>query len=111
MCLSFNIQHPTFNIIYLRLFIIILIFTSSGANAQTLGGNATYNFLKLPATPLLTAAGGVNVSYQANEVGLSSNNPSLLDSTMDTQVNVSFNSFLAGIKTYALSGARHIERM
>ena len=87
----------------------IFICISSVTNSQTLGGNATFNFLKLPATPLLTAAGGANASYKTNEVGLSANNPSLLDASLHTQLNASFNHFLGGIKTYSLTSAYHHE--
>ena len=66
-----------------------------------------FNFLKLPATPLLTAAGGVNASYKTDEVGLAANNPALLDPVLNTQVDMTFNSFIAGVKTYSLSYAAH----
>jgi hypothetical protein len=79
--------------------------------AQTLGGNATYNFLTLPSSPLLTAMGGANVSYNANDVSLAAANPALLQPAITTQLNASFNSFLAGIKNYSLSGAYHSERL
>lgn len=75
------------------------------SSTQTLGGSSAYNFLKLPSTPLLTAAGGVNTSYKTNEVGLTANNPALLDAQLHSQLNLSFNSFLSGIKTYSLTGA------
>ena len=61
--------------------------------------------MKLPSTPLLTAAGGVNTSYKTNEVGLSANNPALLSPDLHTQLGLSFNNFLGGIKTYSLTGA------
>lgn len=77
---------------------------------QTLGGSSAYNFLKLPATPLLSASGGVNVSYKTNEVGLSANNPALLNSTLNSQLNLCFNNFLGGIKAYALTGAYHQQK-
>ncbi|HEU4471347.1 MAG TPA: type IX secretion system protein PorQ [Flavisolibacter sp.] len=89
--------------------VICFLFGLQAAHSQTLGGNAAYNFLKLPSSPLLTAAGGVNVSYRTDEVGLSANNPSLLDQGLHSQLNLSFNSFLAGIKTYSLTGALHHE--
>ncbi|MGZ5190161.1 MAG: type IX secretion system protein PorQ, partial [Flavisolibacter sp.] len=92
-------------IIYL--FLILVLSTTSFS--QTLGGNAVYNFLKLPSTPMLTAAGGVNISYKTNEVGLSANNPSLMDASLHSQVNASFNYFPGGIKTYSLTGAYHHE--
>ena len=89
-------------------FLFLLLATSLHffVQGQTLGGTAVYQFLKLPATPLLTAAGGVNVSY-AHEAGLTAHNPALLQQGLHSQMNASFNSFLGGIKTYALTGVHH----
>jgi hypothetical protein len=80
-------------------------------HSQTIGGNAAFNFLKLPASPLLTAAGGVNVSWQAQDAALATNNPSLYDSSLNGQLNISFNGFLAGIKTYSATFSHYIEKM
>lgn len=91
--------------------VILFICLSLAARTQTLGGNAVFNFLKLPSGPMLTAAGGVNTSYQTNEVGLTANNPALLDDSVHSQLNLSFNSFLAGIKTYSLTGAYHSDKL
>ena len=92
-------------------FIFLLSIVFLTGRAQTIGGSSVYNFLKLPSTPLLTAAGGVNTSYKTNEVGLSSNNPALMDEHLNSQLNLSFNSFLAGIKTYSLTGAYHYDKL
>lgn len=82
-------------------------FISSAAVAQTIGGNAAYNFLKLPSSPMLTAMGSVNTSYQTNEVSLAANNPALLSSETNSQINASFNAFLGGINAYSLTGSHH----
>ena len=76
-------------------------------HAQTLGGKSAYNFVKLPATPLLAASGSINTSYNFGDVGLALNNPSLLKSDLDKNLGLSFNSFFAGIKSYSLSSAFH----
>lgn len=89
---------------------IFFLFCLTQSRAQTLGGAATYNFLKLPATPLLSAAGGVSTSYNANDVGLAMNNPSLLNKNLHSQINLAFNSFYAGINAYHLSGAYHLDK-
>jgi hypothetical protein len=91
--------------------IFIFLLTFFTGRAQTLGGSSAYNFLKLPSSPLLTAAGGVNTSYKTNEVGLTANNPALLSSDLHTQLGLSFNSFLAGIKTYSLTGAYQYDKL
>jgi hypothetical protein len=88
---------------FLFSFIFLIVFFTG--RAQTLGGSSAYNFLKLPSTPLLAAAGGVNTSYKTNEVGLAVNNPALLNESLHSQLNLSFNNFLSGIKTYSLTGA------
>ena len=84
---------------------IILVLNLYTGGAQTLGGSAIYNFLKLPATSLLSATGGVNVSYKTNDVGLSANNPALLNPGLNSQLNVGFNGVPGGIKAYALTGS------
>ena len=94
--------------IFLSVFFSTAFFIS---RTQTLGGSSAYNFLKLPATPILTAMGGINVSYKTNEVGASQNNPALLNADLNSQLNVAFNSFLAGIKTYNLTGAYYHEKL
>ena len=68
-----------------------------------------YNFLKLPATSMLTAAGGVNVSWKTDEVGLSANNPALLDAALNSQLHLSFTGLPGGIHAYSLTGACHRE--
>lgn len=84
-------------IILLLILIICFVFNS---NAQTLGGNSIYNFLKLPASPQLTGLGGVNISNISNDIGLSFNNPALLRPSMHAQLTTVFNSMYAGIKNY-----------
>lgn len=77
---------------------------------QTIGGSSAFNFLHLPADPLLTAIGGVNVSYSNHEVGLTSNNPSLLEASLSKKLNVSFNNLPGGIKAYSITGALYDEK-
>lgn len=96
----------------MRITLILLIgIQAFTVQAQTLGGNTAYNFLKLPATPVLTAVGGVNTSYVSDDVGLALNNPALLDKKVHTQLSLSFNSFFAGIKAYNLTGAYHHDKL
>ncbi|MCC6306879.1 MAG: hypothetical protein IT248_00175, partial [Chitinophagaceae bacterium] len=74
-----------------------------------LGGNSTFNFLKLSNTPQLTALGGVNISQTSNDIGLAFNNPALLRPEMHTQINTVFNDFYSGIKVYHLSWGYHLK--
>lgn len=92
-------------------FIIAFSIVCYSVEGQTLGGHATYNFLNLPSSTLLTGAGGVNTSYQGYDIGLASNNPALLTPELNGQMGMSFNSFLGGIKSYSLSGAFQYNRI
>ena len=83
----------------------ILFAITTAAFPQTIGGNAAYSFLKLPSSPIISAAGGINTSYKTNEVSLAANNPAQLDPTMHAQLNASFNGFMGGSKAYSLTGA------
>jgi hypothetical protein len=83
----------------------ILFFAAAGLKAQTIGGSAVYNFLHLPATPSLSAAGGINVSQENGDAGSALNNPALLNPELHSQVAANFNAFFNGIKAYQLAGA------
>jgi len=83
-------------------FAVLLASLFVSAKAQTIGGNAVFNFLKLPNTPQLTGLGGINVSNISNDVGMSFTNPSLLRPAMHMQLTTVFNSMFAGIKNYHL---------
>lgn len=94
-----------------RVFTILFCFSFFIGRTQTLGGSSAYNFLKLPSSPLLTAAGGVNASYKTNEVGIAANNPALLSRDLNEQLALSFNAFFSGIKTYSLTGASQYDKL
>lgn len=79
------------------------------ARAQVLGGASTFNFLKLPPTPQLSALGGINISNRTNDIGVTMFNPSLLREEMSGQIHASFNSMYAGIKNLALVGGRYVD--
>lgn len=90
-------------------FILIILLTGFYGQSQTLGGSSVYNFLRSSNTPQLTALGGMNISNQANDIGLAFNNPALLRSSMHTQANFVFNALYAGIRNYHLMTGFHSE--
>ncbi|HEU4901505.1 MAG TPA: type IX secretion system protein PorQ, partial [Flavisolibacter sp.] len=53
---------------------------------------------------------GINVSYTAADIGLTTGNPALLRPNIIRQLNASFNAFLAGSKGYSLTGALFSEK-
>ncbi|GAB4092208.1 PorV/PorQ family protein [Flaviaesturariibacter terrae] len=93
-----------------RILFFLLLLACSSLRAQTLGGNAVYNFLQLPASPALTAAGGVNVSLESGDAGLAANNPALLRPSLHSQLAANFTAFFAGIKVGQLAGAYDVPK-
>ena len=90
---------------------LISLFCVQLSFAQTLGGNAVFNFLKLSNTPQLTGLGSVNVSQTSPDIGLAFNNPALLSTDMHTQVNAVFNSFYDGVTAGHLSTGFYSDRL
>jgi hypothetical protein len=91
------------------LWVVCLIFFGIKPGiGQTLGGNAVYNFLKLPGSPQLTALGGLTTSNLSRDIALSAHNPALLRDEMHGQLLASFNLFYAGMKNmHAMAGYHH----
>ena len=90
--------------------LIAIICSAVCSYGQTIGGSSAFNFLHLPADPVLTALGGVNVSYSNHEVGLISNNPSLLEPSLSKKLNASFSNLPGGIKAYSVTGALYDQK-
>jgi hypothetical protein len=65
--------------------------------AQT-GGNNTYEFLNLTNPARVVALGGTLISVKDNDLNLSFQNPSLLDSTMHNSLSLSYINYLADIQ-------------
>ncbi|TAF50374.1 MAG: hypothetical protein EAZ62_07875, partial [Sphingobacteriia bacterium] len=69
-----------------------------GSKAQTLGGNALFQFAQQSASAQLSALGGINITHRGNDVGMVVQSPLLLHEGMKGQSSASFNAFLAGIQ-------------
>src|SRR6476660_4215041 len=93
---------------YYFFFYFFLLCAWEPVSAHVLGGSSTFNFLKLPVTPQLSALGGINISNRTNDIGLIMSNPSFLREDMSGQLHASFNSMYAGIKNLALVGGYHL---
>src|SRR5690348_2716243 len=89
---------------------ILCAFYTIGS-AQTIGGSAAYSFINLPSHPLITAAGGMIISYRADEAGLTAFNPALLDVSMNEQISAAFTHLPGSINTYSLTGVLHSDKL
>jgi hypothetical protein len=82
----------------------------SSVYSQTIGGETVFSFLNLSPAPQTTALGGIHISNRNKDVGLTFSNPSLLQPKHHGQLQVAYNSFIAGIDNYFLQGAWHVKK-
>jgi hypothetical protein len=86
----------------MKRFLLLLIVASQGLSHNLLlaqiGGNSTYEFLTLPSPARLVALGGTLVSVKDNDLNLSFDNPSVMDSTMHNSLSLSYVDYLTDIK-------------
>ena len=68
----------------------LLVFACIGATAQTLGGSSVFNFMRLQLHPQAGALGGRNVSHFGADLGMISENPSLLREGHHSAVSANF---------------------
>ncbi|MCR6719792.1 MAG: hypothetical protein NVV59_05730 [Chitinophagaceae bacterium] len=96
----------------MRKYILILfLFCCINSTAQTLGGSTVFNFLRLPATPLVTGMGGMNISITTNDVAMAFENPALLQQAMHGQLSTGFQTGFSGLHTYSAAGSINKETL
>ena len=81
----------------MRFFLTLTALLVCGSSMAQLGGTRTYQFLNMPASAKLAALGGDVVSVKDGDLNGVSQNPALLDSTMERQLAISYNNYFAGI--------------
>ncbi len=79
-----------------RSIVIALVLVVSLARAQT-GGNASFQFLEIPAHSRLAALGGVNVSLADRDGNFVFNNPALVGDTLAGLASAGYLFYLADI--------------
>ena len=87
----------------------LYILCAVSARSQTLGGNSVFNFLKTSNSPQLSALGGINISQQTRDIGLSFHNPALLRPSMHGQAQVVFTSLPGTIQNYHFIAGHRVE--
>lgn len=73
------------------------LFSLSPSHAQ-IGGDNTYDFLNLTQPARVTALGGTLIAVKDNDLNLSFQNPSLLDSTMHNCLALNYSDYFADIQ-------------
>lgn len=70
-----------------------------------IGGESTYNFLKIGSSPKSAALAGSCLAPLYNDVGMTPQNPALLDSNMRNTYALTYLAYLAGISHSSVAGA------
>jgi hypothetical protein len=89
---------------------ICLLCLSNFAKAQSVGGNAVFNFITLSPSAKTTALGGLNISQIDADLGLAFNQPAFLNKSMDGQVHLSVKPYFASINQYNFNGAHFAQK-
>lgn len=96
---------------FLRLTLLgLLMLDFSTGTSQTLGGSSAFNFLRLQLHPQAGALGGRNVSHFGADLGMISENPSLLRKGHHSAVSANFTSLAPTITGLYAAGAYHLEK-
>ncbi len=90
---------------------ILLFFLSSASLYAQLGGETTYNFLKINPSPKSAALGNVGIAPLHSDVTMVAQNPALLDSSMHRNFSLTYLNYFAGISHSSLSGAWHLDHV
>ena len=86
-----------------------VIFSGYFSIAQTGGGNA-FNFLDLVTPARIAAQGGNTIAIRDNDLTLASQNPALLNESMDGQLALSGVNYFAGVKYGSAMYAKKFRR-
>lgn len=80
------------------LVIFSCLVTGVSIQAQTLGGQSAFAFLRLPSFPLINALGGASTSVITTDPAVAAHNPALLRPAHHGQMTASFNAMPGGIR-------------
>lgn len=87
---------------------IALSFFLSGFAFGQNGGFSAYQFLNLPYSSRVAAFGGKVVASELADISLSLQNPAMLDSSLNSSVNLFYTSYYANINFASVSFARKL---
>ncbi|MDD5572101.1 MAG: type IX secretion system protein PorQ [Bacteroidales bacterium] len=81
---------------FLTFYILLILLISLDSYSQ-IGGNSIYKFLSLPNSARMSAVGGYIVAAKDDDVTLTFQNPSLLNSSMDNRLGFTFLDYFTDI--------------
>lgn len=95
--------------LYFRILALVLL-TVNSTTAQ-IGGNSTYEFLRLPTTARITATGGSLITVKDSDLGLAFSNPAALNESMHQKVSFNQSIYMGGTTYGYLAYGHHINKI
>ncbi len=92
-----------------RLFPFFCLLTFSSGLLAQIGGNSTYDFLKLTSSARVAALGGNQIAVKDNDPFLAIDNPSLLNKEMDYKLSMTYVDYLTDINYGFASFTKHYD--
>jgi hypothetical protein len=86
------------------------LFAASSSYSQ-IGGGSAYNFLALPIPARVAAAGGNAICIKENDVNLTLQNPSLLDSAMDNSLALNYVNYFTDVNYGYAVYSKHFNKI
>lgn len=102
-------SYPVKKLILPAIVFLILLGIQPITLAQ-IGGNATYKFLSLPASPRIAAMGGDFLTIKDSDINLALANPSLITPGMNNNLSLNFVDYFADINYGTVSYGRNFEK-
>lgn len=88
---------------------LLLGLSCFAAKAQVAGGQAAFEYLRMPNSPHVSALGGINVANTDQDISFALQNPSLMREGLHNQIGLNYNSYYAGINIMNLAYGYHVE--
>ena len=91
----------------------LVLFTGIGwnVNAQVVGGQHTFEFLRLSNAPHVSALGGISVANPDADIALVLQNPALMRPGLHNELEMTYTGYYADIKIYNLQYGWHAQKI
>jgi hypothetical protein len=94
-----------------NIFLVFFVFVSFTKSFSQSGGKSTYQFLNLPFAARTAALGGNAISTKDDDINLSLQNPSLLDSSMHNKLALNYINYFTDVNYGYTAYARHFKNI
>lgn len=93
----------------IRSLLSLFLFSLASMSIAQIGGNSTYNFLKLNTSARIASLGGNQIAVKDNDPFLAIENPSLLNEEMSDKLSLTYVDYLTDINYGFASYTKHFD--